>query len=146
MKKFLGTRIGVIVITLIACLIVFSSVAYAAGTFNKDVPATVQIKATNPDIAFYGNSQLTELLTTLDFGEVSSGTPETIHPWVKNVGNKNLSALTISSDLSSEIGSITGSIPALSIGQSVQIAITLNTFESLTDISPSISLNFSGSY
>ena len=147
MKRLLKTKFAIIVITVLVCIIAFSGVAYAAGVFNKNVPATVTLKATTPGLTLYSDEACTLELTTVSFGEVPSGDTKVINVWLKNTGNKNFSSITASSNLDAGIGTIEiTNLTGIDKGLKRPITITLTTLESVVDLNPNITIIFSGSY
>jgi hypothetical protein len=128
-------------------MLVFGGVSYAAGVFDKEVTATANIKASTPGITFYTDSSCTIEISTLDFGQVASGESVTIHPYLKNTGNKNLTGIVVSSNLDATIGSISvAGLGATPQNTGYIIPITLHTVESTSDINSPIIITFSGSY
>ncbi len=147
MKKFIGTRLGVALIAVITCMLICSTVAYAAGVFTKDVPATASIKATTPGLTLYTSATYTTEVTSLNFGNINSGESRTIEVFIKNTGNKGFSSITVTSNLDSAVGTITVTgLQSLPVGNAYPISITLNTLESAVDIESTPTVTFSGNY
>lgn len=147
MKIFLGTRLFVIVSTMLVCLLAFGVFSYAAGTFNKPVAATASISASNPDLGVYSNAACTIPVTEVNFANVTSGEPATITIWVKNTGNKAFTGAVVSSDLDSAIGAVTASVvPALAKNGVSQVTLTLTTPVLSENVSPNFTINVDCNY
>lgn len=127
MKKFLGTRIGVIIVTALACVVAFSGAAFAAN-FQKDIPATVNIKANNPDLAFYQDSACMVPITNVSFGDISQGLSGSQTIYVKNTGNVILTNITLASNMPETQGTVSMgfSFFALMKDASKEITLTLS--------------------
>jgi len=106
MKKFLtkkwhGIPIAVIVSALVTALTV--SGLFAAGTFTKTVPATIEVRAlptTEPGLGVYSDINCTVEVTSFPVGSIEVGQTVSLPKvWVKNIGNQPFTSLTITTDL-----------------------------------------------
>ncbi len=147
MKRFLGTRIATIIITVLVCTIVMAGAAFAAN-FSKALPAEGNVVTANPDLAFYSDSACTQVITTLGFGDVVQGDTSAVDVYIKNVGNKNLTSVTGTSDLSTEVGTINYSLNNFQVAKGANTKVTI-TFApkiggTFGPVTPTIT--YSGSY
>lgn len=147
MKKLLLGKIGIIALAVIIGIVGFGGIAYAAGVFQKDLPASASIKATTPGLTLYTDSACTTEVAAINFPEVSSGEDTSIQVYVKNTGNKSFDTVTSTNDLDPDIGTITVSgLTSMQPGIWRQVTITLSTVESSVDIAPEFNISFSGTY
>ncbi len=146
MKKFIGTRIGTIIITALVASLVMSAVAFGAGVFNKPLAASAKIIPGNPDLVFYSDSALTTPITTLAFGDVFQGNVATVEFFYKNTGTLNFAQISFSSDIPAEAGTMTFtptsvSGPGKNMSGHVTVTLTPKVGGTITgDITPTITV------
>jgi hypothetical protein len=147
LKKFFKTRLATIIITVLVVSLV-SGVAVFATSYSKDLPSTGKIVSATPDLAFFSDVTCQTPVTNIAWGDIVQGDQKVVTIYVKNIGNKNMTAITYASSLTGDVGTMTYSTNQflLNKGASQQLTITLNTFVTgtLGDISPVIT--FSGTY
>lgn len=127
-------KIGIILLTIVICMVVFGSFAYASGTFQKDIPATVNIKSYSPDMAFFSNAACTIPLTNVSFGDVMQSKSAMKAIYVKNVGNVILNNVSLATDMPPTQGTVTmNAAPfSLAVTGSRQVEITLSIAQTAT--------------
>lgn len=147
MKKFFLGRIGIILLTMVICMAVFGSFAYAAGTFNKEVPATGKILATNPDLGIYSDVACTIPVTNFTFPDVNGNETQSIVLYIKNNGNKDFTGLTLLSNLDPALGEFTANLPTvLNKGQFAGVNLGINGGIVATDTPFSCQVTIACSY
>lgn len=151
MKKFLGTRIGVILITALVCVIAFGGIAYAAN-YTKTVSVSGTVVTANPEIGVYSDEACTIPVTSLGESEPVQGESYSYKVYLKNIGNKNLSGINFSASFPSDVGTITKGVNdlvgiGLDKGQSTSVTIIVSFLPDATlgAINGS-SISFSGTY
>ncbi len=111
MKKFLGTRLGVILICMLVCMLVCGSFVYGA-TLTKSLPASGKVVSSNPDLAFFADEACTIPATSVLWADTIQGESTAADPiYVKNIGNKNFSLVTCTYILAPEFGTVTSNLP-----------------------------------
>jgi len=115
---------------------------WATSTFNKVVPATVHINSASPDLGIFSDSACTQPLNPIAFGDVTGGETKQITVYIKNVGNKAFSSVTISTDLSSTAGTVTGTAGPLAKGASSVVLLNFNADPAAVTADPSFNITF----
>lgn len=110
MKKFLVTRIGTILITMLVCVALFATVAYAA-LVQKDVATGVIVLVPQPGINVYSDPAATIPITNIAFGSLypnDVSAPQTVY--VKNIGQIDFTSILITSEGIGDVGSVSYSV------------------------------------
>jgi len=132
------TQLSVIALILIA--IALSATTYGAISVNKSLSSIGSISVT-PNLSLYSDSNCTNSLSTLNWGEITPGNSLTRTLYVKNTGTGTSLTLNISTsnwNPTNANGPITISWDKegtqLAPGQSTKAVITLTTESSIVDV------------
>ena len=118
-KRFLVPTIAVLLILAAA------GGALAATMWSTTVPLTFTVEASSTyNLELYQNAGLTTPLTSIAVGTLPKGASNTIHVYVKNVGDQT-AYVTISHNLNASVGTLTATPAPLSLtpGSSGDLAL-----------------------
>ena len=121
MKKFLkrrwhGVPMAVIVAVLVTALAVGG--VFAAGLFTRTIPSTITVTpiVTPADLKVYSDIDCTVEVTSFTVGSVEVGSTVSLPKvWVKNTGSQTYTSVSVSTDLSSSIATM--SVPGWPRGE-----------------------------
>lgn len=147
----MGTRLGIIMVTMLVCMVIFSGIAYASTNYTKQVPTSGMILKANPGITVYSDVACTIQVTSLTFPNLDAGNTEVLPTlYIKNTGNKALLPVVFSSDLNPAYGTLTTNLGtnSLPVGASTTAILTLTTLVNgvSADTPFSCSSSFTGTY